>query len=61
MLWCALKFAISVEINTFIVKTVCDTRGKNPSLLAFSLNHIIRCICYKILFTESKYLLSNWS
>jgi len=31
------------------------------SFLAFSFSHILHCICFKILFTEPKYLVSNWS
>ena len=30
-------------------------------ILAFLLNHILHCICFEILFTESKYLVSKWS
>jgi len=29
--------------------------------LFFLLNHILHCICFKILFTGSKYLVYNWS
>jgi len=31
------------------------------SFLGFLLNHILHCTCFKILFTGSKYLVSNWS
>ena len=40
------------------------TQGPKTSRLSFSaflLNHILHCFCFKILFTESKYLVSNWS
>ena len=30
------------------------------SVLAFLFNHILHCICFKILVTESKYLVFNW-
>jgi len=44
-------------------KFICDTGARNPSLVgfAFLLNHILHCICFKVLVTESKYLVSNWS
>jgi len=42
---------------------ICDTWAQNPSLVVcgFSFNHILHCICLKTHFTESKYLVSNWS
>jgi len=39
-------------------------RGSKPvtcRFLLFLKNHILHCICFKILFTESKYLVSKWS
>jgi len=39
-------------------------RGSKPVACRFWLflsDHILHCICFKILFTESKYLVSNWS
>ena len=35
-------------------------RGPKP-ILTFLLNHILHCICFKIFFTGSKYLVSNWN
>ena len=42
----------------------CDTGAQNPSLVVFGgffFSHILHCICFKMHFTESKYLVSNWS
>jgi len=39
-------------------------RGPKPVVcrfLLFLLNHNLHCICFKVLFTVSKYLVSNWS
>ena len=40
---------------------ICDTGVQNPLLVVFGflISHILRCICFKILFKESKYLFSN--
>src|SRR6218665_1609017 len=35
-------------------------KPRRMSLLTFLLNHILHSICIKILFTESKYFVSNW-
>jgi len=40
------------------------TQGPKTFHLSFwtlLVNHILHCICFKILFTESEYLVSNWS
>ena len=34
-------------------------KTRHMSFLAFLFNHILHCVCFKILFTESKYLVSN--
>src|SRR6218665_2410499 len=36
-------------------------KTRHLSFLAFLLKHILHCICFKILFTESKYLVSNYN
>jgi len=33
---------------------------RHISFLALLFNHVPHCICFKILFTESKYLVSKW-
>jgi len=49
--------ALNCNVNTFVTQglTAC-----HMSFLAFLFYHILYCICFKILFTESKYLVSNW-
>src|SRR6218665_845192 len=44
-----------------VTETKCGTGGQNPSLVVFGFlfNHNLHCICFKLLFTESKYLVSN--
>ena len=50
------------NVTSFITHmAIYDTRAQNPLILAFLWNHILHCICFKILFTVSKYLVSNWS
>ena len=43
--------------------TIYDTGAQNPSLVVFGflLNHLLHCICFKMLFTVTKYLVSNRS
>jgi len=43
--------------------TKSDTAAQNLTLVIFGflLNYILCCICFKILFTGSKYFVSNWS
>jgi len=46
------------------LKHICDKWGIKThclSVLAFLLNRILHCICFKLLFTESKYLVFHWS
>jgi len=38
---------------------ICDKGALNPSLVVFGF--IQHCNCFKILFTVSKHLVSNWS
>jgi len=57
---------LCMGITSSVVKEELDsdTGSQNPSLVVFGfflLNHILHCICFKILFTGSKYLASNWS
>ena len=42
---------------------IYDTRPKTCCLLFlfYSFSHILHCICFKMHFTELKYLVSNWS
>src|SRR6218665_1092826 len=44
-------------------KTICGTgaQTRHWSFFAFLLNHILHCISFQILFTVSKYLVSNRS
>ena len=44
--------------NTYVTQ---GPKTRCLSFLAFLLNYILHCISFKILFTESKYLVSNWS
>src|SRR6218665_1648029 len=48
--------ALNCNVNTFVTQglTAC-----HMLFLAFLFYHILYCICFKILFTESKYLVSN--
>jgi len=50
-------------ILLMIFVDICDTRAQNLSFIIFGflLNHILHCICFKIHFTVSEYLVSNWS
>src|SRR6218665_61342 len=48
----------------FFLFTIYATQGPKTRRLSFStflLNHILPCICFTILFTVSKYLVSNLS
>jgi len=60
-----LNIFSSLRIYTFANydDTICDTGAKTCclSFLAFLFYHILLCICFKIPFTESKCLVSNWS
>ena len=63
--------SIIVWLNTLNLKSmscfskfIYVTQGpkiRRLSFLAFLFYHILHCICFKIPFTESKYLVSNWS
>ena len=55
---CAIKKVYRLSIHVF---NICDTGTQKPSFLAILFNRILRCICFKILFTEWKYLAYNWS
>ena len=50
-----------MHIHIYMHINNCNTEAKNPSLVACLFSHILHWICFKILFTESKYLVSNWS
>jgi len=41
--------------------TVKRPKTRRLSLLAFLFTHILHCSCFKILFTEWKYLATNWN
>ena len=50
-----------INLQTPSAKIICDT-GPKTSRLSFSdflLNHSLHCICFIILFTVSRYLVSN--
>jgi len=55
---CAIKKVYCLSIHVF---NICDTGTQKPSFLAILFNRILRCICFKIIFTEWKYLAYNWS
>ena len=42
------------------IHTCTGLKTCHMSFLAFVFNHILHCMYFKILFTESKYLVSNW-
>jgi len=58
-----MLFQSHCKIKLPFSKPICDTEAQNPSLVVFAFLFILmlHCICFKILYTESKYLVSNWS
>jgi len=70
--WCVIVYVMSTfwqqTTNRDLVPThprdatKCDTTAQNLSYVVSSslLNHILHWICFKILFTYSKYLVYNW-
>jgi len=59
-----LRKNFKFSCQNFWLWKVIVTKGpktRHLSFLAFVLNHILHYVCFKILFTESKYFVSNWS
>jgi len=60
----ALGETVVIECFCCVViqSTICDTGAQNLShvVFGFLLHHILQLICFKILFTEYRYLFSNW-
>jgi len=60
---CGLWPTVWEAMTEKTIHLICDTGSQNLSfvLFGFLLNHILHCSCFKILFTVSKYLVSNWN